>query len=134
MAARQSIIEGGFYVMNEYSTETTQKYLEAILILSKSKPVVRSVDISRKLNRSKSCVSLTVRNMLDSNLITITDEGYIYLTDTGRSIAEAIYERHEVLNNWLVSIGVDNDTAEKDASRIKHYISDNSLEAIKKIL
>jgi Mn-dependent DtxR family transcriptional regulator len=133
-AARQSIIEGGFYVMNEYSNETTQKYLEAILILSKSKPVVRSVDISRKLNRSKSCVSLTVRNMLDSNLITITDEGYIYLTDTGRSIAEAIYERHEVLNNWLVSIGVDNDTAEKDASRIKHYISDDSLEAIKRIL
>jgi Mn-dependent DtxR family transcriptional regulator len=133
-AARQSIIEGGFYVMNEYSNETTQKYLEAILILSKSKPVVRSVDISRKLNRSKSCVSLTVRNMLDSKLITITEEGYIYLTDTGRSIAEAIYERHEVLNNWLVSIGVDNDTAEKDASRIKHYISDDSLEAIKRIL
>jgi Mn-dependent DtxR family transcriptional regulator len=120
--------------MNEYSNETTQKYLEAILILSKSKPVVRSVDISRKLNRSKSCVSLTVRNMLDSKLITITEEGYIYLTDTGRSIAEAIYERHEVLNNWLVSIGVDNDTAEKDASRIKHYISDDSLEAIKRIL
>jgi Mn-dependent DtxR family transcriptional regulator len=117
--------------MNEYSNETTGKYLEAILILSKSKPVVRCVDISRKLNRSKSCVSLTVRNLLENNLITITEEGYIYLTNTGRSIAESIYERHEVLNSWLVSIGVDNDTAEKDASRIKHYISDESFEAIK---
>jgi Mn-dependent DtxR family transcriptional regulator len=134
MVAHQSIIERGFYVMNEYSSETTEKYLEAILILSKSKPVVRSVDISRKLNRSKSCVSLTVRNMIANNLITITDEGYIYFTNTGRSIAEAIWERHKVLNSWLVSLGVDKTTAENDASRIKHYISDESFEAIKKIL
>jgi Mn-dependent DtxR family transcriptional regulator len=120
--------------MNECRNETTGKYLEAILILSKSKPVVRSVDISRKLNLSKSCVSLTVRNLLESNLITITEEGYIYFTDAGRSIAEAILERNEVLNSWLVSLGVDKATAEMDANRIKHYISDESFEAIKKIL
>jgi Mn-dependent DtxR family transcriptional regulator len=120
--------------MNECKNETTGKYLEAILILSRSKPVVRCVDISRKLNLSKSCVSLTVRNLLDSNLITITDEGYIYLTDTGRSIAEAIWERNEVLNSWLVSLGVDKATAENDANRIKHYISDESVKAIKKVL
>ena len=116
------------------SNESSENYLETILILSKKKPVVRSVDISEELGFKKSSVSVAMKNLRKKNLITVRPEGYIYLTDAGQEIADMIYERHQFLSNWLVSLGVDKKTAVEDACRIEHVISKESFQAIKKAL
>lgn len=114
--------------------ESAENYLETILILSKSHPVVRSVDVAEELGFKKSSVSVAMKNLREKNHITVTREGYIYLTETGRAIAEMIYERHELLRDWLVRLGVDPQVAAEDACRIEHDISAESFEAIKKII
>ena len=90
-----------------HSTESSENYLETILILSKKLPVVRSVDIANELGFKKSSVSIAMKNLREKNQITVTDAGFIYLTDEGRAIAEMIYERHELLSKGLVALGVD---------------------------
>lgn len=112
--------------------ESAENYLETILVLSKIKPVVRSVDIAEELNFKKSSVSVAMKNLREKNHITVTREGFIYLTDSGREIAEMIYERHELLTDWLVRLGVDKEVAAEDACRIEHVISSESFEAIKR--
>lgn len=112
--------------------ESAENYLETILILSKKRPVVRSVDIAEELGFKKSSVSVAMKNLREKNHITVTKEGYIYLTNSGREIAEMIYERHELLTAWLVRLGVDPEIAAEDACRIEHVISKESFEAIKK--
>lgn len=112
--------------------ESAENYLETILILSKKKPVVRSVDIAEELGFKKSSVSVAMKNLREKNHITVTKEGFIYLTDTGSEIAEMIYERHELLSDWLTRLGVDPKIAVQDACRIEHVISKESFEAIKK--
>ena len=112
--------------------ESAENYLETILILSKSHPVVRSVDIAEELGFKKSSVSVAMKNLREKEHITGTKEGFIYLTESGREIADMIYERHEVLSGWLVSLGVDPQTAVEDACRIEHVISKESFEAMKK--
>lgn len=87
--------------------ESSENYLETILVLSKRNPVVRSVDIAEELGFKKSSVSVAMKNLREKNNITVTKEGYIYLTDSGREIAEMIYERHELLTDWLTRLGVD---------------------------
>ena len=77
------------------SNESAENYLETILILSKKKPVVRSVDIADELGFKKSSVSVAMKNLREKNHITVTPEGYIYLTESGQKIADMIYERHE---------------------------------------
>ncbi|MBD5394422.1 MAG: metal-dependent transcriptional regulator [Lachnospiraceae bacterium] len=114
--------------------ESAENYLETILILSKSKPVVRSVDIAEELGFKKSSVSVAMKNLREKNHITVTKEGFIYLTDSGREIAEMIYERHELLSSWLIRLGVDPEVATEDACRIEHVISKESFEAIKKFI
>ena len=111
--------------------ESAENYLETILILSKSRPVVRSVDIAEELGFKKSSVSVAMKNLREKEHITVTREGYIYLTETGREIAEMIYERHEFLTSWLVKLGVDANIAAEDACRIEHVISKESFHAIK---
>lgn len=113
------------------TTESSENYLETILILSRKLPVVRSVDIANKLDFKKSSVSIAMKNLREKNYITVTDAGFIYLTDSGRNIAEMIYERHELITSWLVQLGVDETTAANDACRIEHVISPKSFEAIK---
>ena len=112
--------------------ESAENYLETILILSKAKPVVRSVDVAEELGFKKSSVSVAMKNLREKNHITVTKEGFIYLTDSGREIAEMIYERHELLSDWLTRLGVDKNIATEDACRIEHVISKESFEAIKK--
>lgn len=112
--------------------ESAENYLETILILSKTRPVVRSVDIAAELGFKKSSVSVAMKNLRENNHITVTKEGYIYLTESGREIAEMIYERHELLSSWLERLGVDRKIATEDACRIEHVISKESFEAIKK--
>jgi Mn-dependent DtxR family transcriptional regulator len=111
--------------------ESAENYLETILILSKTKPVVRSVDVAEELGFKKSSVSVAMKHLREKNHITVTREGFIYLTDSGREIAETIYERHELLSAWLERLGVDKTIAAEDACRIEHVISPESFEAIK---
>lgn len=112
-------------------TESQENYLETILILSKKKPVVRSVDIAAELGFSKPSVSIAVKNMKAQGLITVTPEGYIYLTPTGSQVADGVYERHQVLTDALIRLGVSEKTAEEDACRIEHIISEETFQAIK---
>lgn len=112
--------------------ESAENYLETILILSKSRPVVRSVDIATELGFKKSSVSVAMKHLREDNHITVSPEGFIYLTESGKAIAEMIYERHELLTSWLESLGVDKEIASEDACRIEHVISPESFEALKK--
>ena len=113
------------------TNESAENYLETILMLSKRLPVVRSVDIANELGFKKSIVSIAMKNLREKQHITVTDAGYIYLTETGKEIAEMIYERHEYLSTWLESMGVPKEIATEDACKIEHVISKESFEAIK---
>ena len=112
--------------------ESGEDYLEAILILKNKNGFVRSVDIANHLGYKKSSVSVAMKNLREKNHILVSKEGYITLTESGREIAEMIYERHELLTNWLTFLGVDEKTAVEDACRIEHVISKESFDAIKK--
>ena len=114
------------------NTESAENYLETILILSQRLPVVRSVDISVELGFKKSSVSVAMKHLRENGHITVTDAGYITLTEAGREIAEMIYERHNFLSGWLISLGVAEKIALEDACRIEHVISKDSFAAIKK--
>ena len=114
--------------------ESAENYLETILVLSKTHPVVRSVDIAEELGFKKSSVSVAMKNLRNGEYIEMDKEGYITLLDKGREIAEKIYERHTFLTDWLTSIGVDPTVAAEDACRIEHVISAESFAAIKKHL
>jgi Mn-dependent DtxR family transcriptional regulator len=118
--------------MSDPKHTSTEKYLEAILILSRTRPVVRCIDIAKLLGLNKSSVSFAIKNLREQQYITVTEDKFIYFTELGREIAESVYERNEVLRDWLIRIGVDHDTATRDADRIKHVISPESIEAIKK--
>ena len=111
--------------------ESAENYLETILMLSKKLPVVRSVDIANELDFKKSSVSIAMKNLREGGKITVTQAGYIYLTDSGREIAEMIYERHQWLTNWLIILGVDSNIAAEDACKMEHVISKESFEALK---
>ncbi len=111
--------------------ESAENYLETILILSRELPGVRSVDIANELGFKKPSVSIAMKHLREKNHITVTDAGFIYLTDTGKRIAELIYERHQFLSGWLMKLGVPEDTAVEDACRIEHILSKESYDAIK---
>ena len=114
--------------------ESPEDYLEAILVLSRELGNVRSIDVANYLEYSKPSVSVAMKNLREKEQIRVTPEGYIYLTDSGRAIAEMIYERHQLLSRGLMSLGVDEQTATEDACRIEHVISQESFEAIKRHL
>ena len=114
------------------TNESAENYLETILILSKRLPVVRSVDIANELDFKKSSVSIAMKILREIKHITVTESGYIYLTESGKEIAEMIYERHEFLSKWLTSLGVNEAIASADACKMEHVISKESFEAIKK--
>ena len=113
--------------------ESAENYLETILILKNKNGAVRSIDIANELGFSKPSVSVAMKNLRKHGYIEVHSSGYITLLDSGRQIAEKIYERHTTLSKWLVSLGVDAKTAAEDACRIEHIISSESFEAIKKI-
>ncbi len=115
-------------------TESMENYLETILMLSKTKPVVRSVDVANELDFKKSSVSVAMKKLREQGEITVTKEGYIYLTESGKEIANMILERHEIISRWLMSLGVSAETAMEDACKIEHVISSESFNAIKKHL
>ena len=118
--------------MRERTNESAENYLETILRLSERLPVVRSVDVANELDFKKSSVSIAMKNLREKNHITMTDAGYIFLTEEGKEIAEMIYERHKLLSKCLEILGVDHEIADRDARKIEHVISKESFDAIKK--
>mgnify|MGYP000234760544 FL=1 len=99
--------------MRTFGNESAENYLETILVLSKKLPVVRSVDIANELGFKKSSVSVAMKNLREKKHITVSEAGFIFLTDSGREIAEMIYERHEFLTDWLVKLGVSEEIASR---------------------
>ena len=112
--------------------ESAENYLETILVLSQTLPVVRSVDIANELGFKKSSVSVAMKNLREKKHITVTDAGFIYLTESGKKIAEMIRERHQLLTAWLTKLGVPEDIASEDACKLEHVLSAESFEAIKR--
>ena len=112
------------------TNESAENYLETILILSHKLPVVRSVDIATELGFKKSSVSVAMKHLKESGKINVSTAGYITLTDTGKEIAEKVYERHRVLAQMLVTLGVNEKTANEDACEMEHVISEETFRAI----
>ena len=114
--------------------ESGEMYLETILILSKRSETVRAVDIGEYMGYSKPSVSRAVGLLKNGGFICVDANGHITLTDAGKSHAEKILERHRIVTSILVSIGVSEQTATEDACKIEHVLSDETFEAIKKIV
>lgn len=112
--------------------ESGEMYLETILTLSRKMEHVRAIDICEEMNYSKPSVSRALKILRENSYINVDKNGYITLSKTGREIAEKIYERHQVLSEILIRLGVDPEIAIEDACRMEHVISDTSFEAIKK--
>jgi len=112
--------------------ESAENYLETIYILSLKNSHVRSIDIVNELDFAKPSVSVAMKNLREHGYISMDSDGYITLTDQGKVIAENMYERHTLLSQWLMDLGVDKETATEDACRIEHVLSKDSFEAIKK--
>ncbi len=111
--------------------ESAENYLETILILSQRQAHVRSIDIANELEFSKPSVSVAMKNLRENGYIKVDSDGYITLTEAGLSIASTIYERHTLLSNWLIYLGVNPKTASEDACRMEHVISAESFDAFK---
>ena len=111
--------------------ESGEMYLEAILVLAKKSGYVRSIDVSEYLGYSKPSVSRAMGILREGGYILVEKDGAITLTDSGKKLPETIYERHTVLSELLIRLGVDEKTATDDACRIEHVISDESFQAIK---
>lgn len=111
--------------------QSAEDYLECILRLSKTKPVVRSIDIAVDMNYSKPSISVAMKNLRLNGYINVDKSGFITLTDMGKEVAEKIYERHLLLTDWLIFLGVSPEVAAEDACKIEHDLSPESYEAIK---
>ena len=111
--------------------ESGEMYLETILILSEKLEHVRSLDVAEYMGFSKPSISRAVGLLKNAGYLLMDQTGYLTLTDSGRAIAEKIYERHTTLSQFLMSIGVDEKTALEDACKVEHYISDITFDRIK---
>lgn len=114
------------------SEESLEDYLETILYLQKRLGQVRSIDIAKEMNFSKPSVSVAMKNLREKKYITIASDGCISFTESGKARAESVLERHTILSNWLISIGVSKETAILDACKIEHDLSEETFAAIKK--
>ena len=108
-----------------------EDYLEAVLVLQKEKGMVRSVDLARHMGFSKPSISHAVGVLKNGGFLTVDEDGYLHLTEDGQEVAEKIYERHQFFTEQLVAVGVDRETAERDACRIEHAISEETFQKLK---
>lgn len=111
--------------------ETVENYLETILILMKRLDQVRSIDVVNEMGYSKPTISIMMKQLREDGFIEIDDSGFISFTDLGRQIASQVYERHVLLTQLLIDLGVDEEVAGEDACRVEHVISKESFEKIK---
>lgn len=116
------------------SEESIEDYLETILLLYNKSGNVRSIDIVNELGYSKPSISVAMKNLRNLEYITMDSNGYISLTESGRKRAEEVYEKHLILSDWLIGLGVDETVAREDACRMEHDISAESFAAIKKCI
>ena len=116
--------------MNIY--ESSEDYLERILILKEAKGHVRSIDIAESMNFSKPSVSVAMKKLRENGYILVDKEGFITLTEKGMAIANHTYEKHKLLSSVLMELGVSEETAREDACKIEHDLSDETFAAIKK--
>ncbi len=112
--------------------ESQEDYLETILLLQKRLGQVRSIDIANEMNFTKPSVSVAMKNLREKAYITMSENGFITLTESGQKRAENVLERHTILSDWLMGIGVSRQTALEDACRMEHDLSEESFEAIKR--
>lgn len=112
--------------------ESAENYLETILVLKKEKGNVRSIDVVNELGFSKPSVSVAMKHLREDGYVTVDENGSINLTDKGLEIANSIYERHTLISNWLIQLGVPEEIALEDACRMEHVISAESFHALKK--
>lgn len=120
--------------MKHKSEKSLEDYLETILILKNRLGNVRSIDVATELNFKKSSVSVAMKNLRNLNYIVVDEKGLITLTPSGSTRANDIFERHTLLSQWLISLGVSEKTASEDACKMEHDISNESFSAIKKAL
>ena len=113
-------------------SEAIENYLETIYILSQRQNEVHAIDICTYLSYSRPTVSIVLRQMRENGLVTVNEDNHIHLTEEGLAIASRIYERHTVLSDMLMSLGVKQETALRDACKIEHDLSDETFEAIKR--
>jgi len=114
------------------SEESMEDYLETILMLTKKNSKVRSIDIVSELGYTKASVSVAMKGLREKQLIVMDEVGYITLTAEGKSLAEKVLERHTLLSDWLIRLGVNEKVAREDACRIEHDISEETFEVLKK--
>ncbi len=114
--------------------ESAENYLETILILGQKNGNVRSIDIAHELEFKKPSVSVAMKNLRENGFIRVDENGFITLTESGRQIAETMYERHLLFSQWLMDLGVNEKTAVEDACKMEHVLSQESFNAIKKHL
>ena len=112
--------------------ESLEDYLETILMIQNNKGHVRSIDIANEMNFTKASVSIAMKNLREKGYITVAENGYISLTESGKKRAESVFERHTLLSDLLMRIGVSKETALSDACKVEHDLSEESFEAIKK--
>ena len=111
--------------------ESAENYLETIFVLGMNGEPVRSVDIAAELDYSKPSVSVAMKNLREKGYINVNEDGYITLTKNGQKIAKSMYERHMLISDWLIFLGVDKKTAVADACKMEHTMSEKSFAAIK---
>lgn len=111
--------------------ESREDYLERILMLQKNGSKVRAIDIAKSMGYSKPSVSIALKKLRESELIAVDENGYISLTEKGKEIAVSVYERHEVITSLLIKLGVSSETAEDDACKIEHELSEETFNALK---
>ncbi|MBQ5592388.1 MAG: metal-dependent transcriptional regulator [Clostridia bacterium] len=111
--------------------ESGEMYLETIYVLTKNSSTVRSIDVCEHMGYSKPSVSRAIGLLKNGGYVTVNAEGYLALTQEGREVAEKIFERHTMLTQFLVNLGVSKEVASEDACKMEHVISDESVEAIK---
>lgn len=114
------------------SEESMEDYLETIYVLRKRLPIVRSIDIATELGYSKPSVSVAMKNLKTRGFVTVSQEGYISFTEQGEALASQTFERHTVIRDWLISLGVNEETASEDACKIEHDMSSETFQALKK--
>ncbi|MBR2880728.1 MAG: metal-dependent transcriptional regulator [Oscillospiraceae bacterium] len=114
--------------------ESGEMYIETIYVLTRENPNIRAIDVGERMGFSKPSVSRALGILKQGGYVTVSPEGFLSLTESGIDVAEKIYARHELLKNFLVSIGVDEETAAEDACKMEHAISDTSFEAMKRHL
>lgn len=113
--------------------ESPEDYLETIYMLSLHSSEVRSIDVARHLGYSKPSVSVAMKRLRENEYVNMDDNNLLTLTESGLAIARSIYERHQVISGYLMSIGVSEETALKDACRIEHVLSEETFHKIKEI-